>query len=59
LKLTYTASYAADDGRALDKPQLLRLLRLVDAYEMTDCVVECADEAVQICEEIPYSATRA
>lgn len=64
LKLAYTASYAEDKGRPLDKPQLLRLLRLADAYEMPDCVVECAvalcpvadyDEAVQICQAIPDS----
>lgn len=64
LKLTYTASYVKDNGRPLDKLQLLRLLRLADANEMTDCVVECAvalcpvadyDEAVQICQAIPDS----
>ena len=55
----YTASFIQIDGHTLEKPQLLRLLRLADAYEMTDCVVECPvadyDEAVQICQGIPDS----
>ena len=64
LKLAYTASYTEDNGRSLDKPQLLSLLRLADAYEMTECVVECAvalcpmadyDEAVQIFQAVPDS----
>jgi len=64
LRLLYTASYIQIDGQFLEKPQLLCLLRLADAYEMTDCVVECAlalcpvadyDEAVQIRPAIPDS----
>jgi len=64
LRLLYTASYIQIDGQFLEKPQLLCLLRLADAYEMTDCVVECAlalcpvadyDEAAQIRPAIPDS----
>lgn len=64
LRLTYTSSYTQIGGGPFDKPQLLRLLRLADGFEMTDCMAECAvalrpmadyDEALHIFQTIPDS----
>lgn len=35
-------SYTEEDGRALTKPELLRLLVLADGYKMVWCMEECA-----------------
>ena len=42
IKLSYMVSYTEEDGRALNKEELLRLLVLANGYEMVWCVEECA-----------------
>jgi hypothetical protein len=49
IELSYTASYTQEDGRALSKEELLRLLVLANGYEMLLCVEECAQALQPFC----------
>jgi hypothetical protein len=42
IKLSYSASYTKDGGRALNKEELMRLLVMANGYGMAWCVEECA-----------------
>ncbi len=64
IKLSYAPTYAEEDGRALTKEELLRLLVLANGYEMLWCLEECAqalmpfdgyDEALAFFRAVPDS----